>query len=447
MFGKVNGDVLMITRRRYLASAATLAGLPAVAACAAPGASPKETASTQPARVTVMFPGGGSEDDDFKPVFEAFAQKYPKITAEWTPGGTGGYNPAYTDKVGSLLAADSAPDVFKSLAFTFGQFAHSGAYRPLDDLIRRQAAEVKLDDFFPAHVEAGKYQGKQYSLPHDGAPQALWLNVDLFQKGGVALPSWDTTWADFLKAGVALTKREGTAKATQLGFGRPEWLSWVWSAGGDLYTPDGKRLLFDQPAVVEALTWLQEAVQKHRVAPNAEEQGDATLSAFPNGRIGAVTGVRGSLGTFRNIDGFSFDAAPLPKGPKGRVARLGVGYTSIWAKSKSPDAAFAILNFICSGEGQRLKISRGFAHPSRKSAVEEAWFKDYKTPRSASNRINTIFPETIKRGEARSLIPHPREADINRAMESNLGALWNGSKSPREVVQAIVAETSQYLVK
>ncbi|HEV2125611.1 MAG TPA: sugar ABC transporter substrate-binding protein, partial [Chloroflexota bacterium] len=420
-----------------------------MAACAVPGTggpeTPKESASSAPARVTVMFPGGGSEEEDFKPVFEAMAQKFPKITAEWTPGGTGGYNAQYTDKVGSLLAAGDAPDVFKSLVFTFGQFAHSGAYYPLDDLIKRHAAEVKLDDFFPAHVEAGKYKGKKYSLPHDGAPQALWVNVDLHQREGLALPSWDTTWADLLKNATALTKREGTAKASQLGMGRPEWLTWVWSAGGDLYSADGTRLLLDQPPAIEAFTWLQDAVHKHRVMPAPDEQSDPTLSNFVNGRIAAVTGVRGALGNFRNIDGFTYDAAPVPKGAKGRVARLGVGYTSIWSGSKAKEASFTVLNFICSAEGQRLKISRGFAHPSRKSAVEEAWFKDYRTPRSASNRINTIFPDTIKRGEARAVPAHPREADINRVIESNLGALWNGSKSAREVAQNIVTESASLM--
>ena len=74
--------------------------------------------------VSVMFPGGGSEDDDFKPVFEAFAQKQPRITVEWTPGGTGGYNDAYTEKLTGLFAAGSGPDVFKTTQ-NLGSFAAS----------------------------------------------------------------------------------------------------------------------------------------------------------------------------------------------------------------------------------------------------------------------------------------------------------------------------------
>ena len=61
--------------------------------------------------------------------------------------------------------------------------------------------------------------------------------------------------------------------------------------------------------------------------------------------------------------------------------------------------------------------------------------------------IRTVFADTLKRNEARSVTPHPHENDINTVIESNLGALWTGAKSPKEIVQAIATEASQYLVK
>ena len=440
---------MKITRRAVLARAGMGAGgTVALAACATPGTPQPEAASTQPARVTVMFPGGGSEDDDFKPVFDAFHQKYPKITAEWTPGGTGGYNAAYGEKLTSLFAAGSGPDVFKTTGGAgFGSFAESGIYKPLDDYIKKHPNDVRMDDYFPQHVEAGKYKGKQYSLSHDGAPQGLWINVDAFQRDGIQLPSWDTTWQQFLDIALRLTRREGGGAAQQLGFGRPGWLFWLWGAGGDLYTADGTRFLIDQPASIEALTFLQDAVQKHRVCPNPQEQGDTQLSDFRNGRLAMAFGARGALGNYRAIEGFTFDAAPIPKGPRGRIAQLGVGHTSVWSGSKSADAAFTALAFICSADGQRLKISRGYAHPSRKSLVDQEWFKEFKAPKSASNRINTVWPDTIKRNEARVPSAHPREDDIMRVANAQIGNLWSGAKTPREIAQTIVTEATQYLVK
>jgi multiple sugar transport system substrate-binding protein len=449
------GSTPVVTRRRaiketgagFALGACGAAGAGWLAACSGIGAVPQEGASTAPATVTVMFPGGGSEDDDFKPVFEAMAKQYPTITATWTPGGTGGYNDAYVDKLTSLFAAGSGPDVFKTTN-GFGSFANSGIYKGLDDYVKRAAAEVKLDDFFPTHVEAGKFKGTQYSLPHDGAPQGLWVNVEAFQREGLPAPSWDTTWQQFLDLALRLTKRESATGATQqLGFTRPGWLFWLWGAGGDLYSADGTRLLIDQPASLEAMAWLQDAVQKHRVSPNPQEQGDPQLSDFRNGRVAMAFGARGALGNYRAIETFSYDAAPIPKGPKGRFAQLGAGHTNMWSSTKVPDQAFSVLNFICSAEAQRLKISRGYAHPSRKSLVDQDWFKEYKAPKSASNKINTVWPDTLKRGEARAATPHPREADIMRVATAQMAALWTGAKTPRDIAQAIVTEASQYLVK
>jgi len=87
------------------------------------------------------------------------------------------------------------------------------------------------------------------------------------------------------------------------------------------------------------------------------------------------------------------------------------------------------------------------AVPSRKSLVEEPWYKDYSAPRSASNKINTVFTDTLKRNEARARAPHPREADVFRSIVTNMNDLWSNAKPPRDVAQAIVAETSGMMTR
>jgi ABC-type glycerol-3-phosphate transport system substrate-binding protein len=122
-------------------------------------------------------------------------------------------------------------------------------------------------------------------------------------------------------------------------------------------------------------------------------------------------------------------------------------HTSISASSKEKDAAFAALVYLCSTEGQRILIGDGgTAHPSRRSSTEQPWFKDFKPVRAASTRVNTVFPETLTRKEARALTPHPREAEINQDVLRNLSDLWSNAKPPRDVAAAIVAETSALMV-
>ena len=422
---------------------------PALAACGADGGvgGVKASATMAPARVAVLTHSAG-EEAAFKAMFEAFKTRRPEITVDFSVGTTGGANAAYNEKLVSMVAAGEPPDVFKTAPFGFGQLAHAGAYLALDDYVKKQASEVKTEDFFPSHFEGSKYKGKLYALPQTGAPQAIWINLDLWQREGLPVPSWDTTWADYLRAATAITKREGGGAAAQLGTGRPDWVSWIWSAGGDLYSEDGTKMLIDQPPAIEALTWLQDSVHRHRVAPTNQEQADVTLSMFVNGKLGTAFGNRGGLGQYQTISGFTYDAAPLPKGPKGRLAQTAVGHTSISNGSKAKDAAFATLVFMCSTEGQKILIGDGgTAHPSRKSSTEQAWFKDFKPPRAASTRVNTTFPETLIRKEARAITPHPREAEINQAIQRNLGDLWSNAKPPRDVAAAIMAETSALMVK
>jgi len=436
-----------MNRRRYLHGLTVALAAGPLAACAQ-GAGPTDqqaSANAAPVKLIFMSPGGPG-DDDYRFPIEGFNPKYPKIQVEFSPAGTG-YTPAYNDKLTSLIAGGTAPEVFKTQGGTFGQFAEVGAYRELDSYIKKLSADVKLNDIFAPHQESGKYKGKTFSISHNGAPTAMWINVDLFQRAGLQLPTWNTTWEDLLKMGVALTRRPGGGEAEQIGFAMPPYLSWIWGNGGDVYTADGKKMLIDQPAAVEAITWLQDAVHKHRVIPNKEEQANANLSNFINGRIGMAFGARGALGNYRTISGFAFDAAPLPKGPKARVGTLGVGYTSISAGAKSPDQAFTFLNYFCSADGHRLAISNGAAHPSRKSLTEEKWFKEFKTERSFSDRINTVFPETLNRNEARVRALHPREADVFRVVDMHMGTLNTSTKPAREIVQAIVAETSSMMVK
>jgi len=429
-------------------------GAPAVAlahaACAGSegaGNAPPASATARPARLAVLTHSAG-EEPAFRQLFEALKTLHPEITVDFSVGTTGGPNAAYNEKLVSLVAAGDAPDVFKTAPFGFGQLANGGAYLALDDYVRRAAAEVKPEDFFPSHFEGSKFKGRLFALPQTGAPQALWINVDLWQREGLALPTWDTTWADFLRAATAITKREPGLPTGQLGTGRPDWVSWLWSAGGDLYSADGTRMLIDQPPALEALTWLQECVHRQRVAPDNAEAADPTLSLFENGKLGTAFGNRGGLGRYQSINGFTYDAAPLPRGPKGRVAQTAVGHTSISANSKARDAAFTTLVFMCSTEGQRILIGDGgTAHPSRRSSTEQPWFKDFKPPRAASTRVNTIFPETLSRKEARALTPHPREAEINQAVLRNLNDLWSNAKPPREVAAAVVAETSALMVR
>jgi multiple sugar transport system substrate-binding protein len=383
--------------------------------------------------VTFMVPGSANEDADFAPVFEEFNKRYPEIDAQYTPAGTG-YNAQYNDKLLTMLAGGTAPDTFKTLFGYFGSLANSGVYVPLDDFVAKYPDETAFDDFFQNHVDACKFQGTLYALPNDGAPNGYWYNVDLYDGAGVDYPDWDTNWDEVVESAKAITKEENGV-TTYFGVGHPLWTSWIWSNGGEVLNEDGTKCLLDQPDAVEALQYMQDLVTVYGVSPGPEALSEMNEGdRFTTGRLGAFVGVRGSLGSLRSIEDFHFDAAALPLSPKGeRVTQLAIGWTSVWTGTQHPDEAYLLTAWVASPEGQELRISRGFAHPSRKSLVEQPWFADYQCDMCNTTGVNTAFSEMLMRGEAKAWPAHPKESEIVQVVNTELDALWDGSMSGEEV--------------
>jgi len=400
-----------------------------------PAEEPTEAPAAEKVVVTFMVPGSEQEDADFAPVFEEFNKMYPEIDGQYTPAGTG-YGAQYNEKLLTMLAGGIAPDVFKTLFGNFGAWGAMGVYLPLDDFVAANPDITYFDDFFTNHVEGCRIGGKLMALPNDGAPEGIWYNVDMFDEEGLDYPDWDWTWDTLTEAAQALTKEEGGI-AVQHGVGQPHWLDTIWSNGGEILNEEGTKCLLDQPESVEALTWMQELVNEYKVTPSPEALSELNQSdRFMTGKLGAYYCVRGCLGGLRTIEDFQFDAAPMVMNNKGkRVTRLLIGWTSIWIESEVPDEAYKLVAWVCSPEGQKLRISRGFAHPSRKSLVEQDWYKNYECERCNSHNVNMVFPEMLLREEARAWPAYAKEAEILQVINTELDYLWDGTKPAEQVAQ------------
>jgi multiple sugar transport system substrate-binding protein len=452
-----------LSRRAFLSTAIVAAAGGVAAACRPSTPEPEPTqAPAQPAEaeasptpvpapeavsVSFMVPGTPTEDEDFAPVFEEFNERYDEIEGVYSPAGTG-YTDAYMEKVLTMIAGGVATDTFKVFSSHFGALADKGTLVALDDYTDAYPDITYMDDFFQAHVEACKYQGKLYALPNDGAPTGYWYNVDLYEEAGLEKPSWEWTWEDLRERSMALTKQE-SGITIQHGTGRPIWHETVWSNGGQVLNEDATKCLLDQPDAVEALQWMQDLAIEDQVIPSPESLSEQNQGQrFQIGRLGGHYGSRGTLGGHRSIEGFVFDAGPTPLSFKDqRMTVLRIGYTSVWTGSLHPDEAYKLAAWICSPEGQRLRISRGFAHPSRKSLVQEEWYRTYECPNCGSYGVNTTFPDTLLRGEAMAWPVSPKDTEIFQIVNTQLDYLWDGSKTGEEVAQDITEQVDQVLAE
>jgi multiple sugar transport system substrate-binding protein len=398
--------------------------------------------SAQKTVVTYGTPGSAIEDAAWEPVFKAFNESQSEIEARYMPLG-GGYGPDYLQNLQTRIAAGNAPDVFFILDGYVAGFAERNVIDPLDDYVAN--AGIDLGSYFNAHIEGLKHNDQLWGLPRDGAPIAMFYNVDAFEEAGVDYPDETWTWETFLEASQALTQRDDDGRAIQLGASRGEWVNWVWQAGGDIFNEDATKCLLDQPEAIEGLKFAQDLVITHKVAPSAQDLADQEqLDMFLSGRLATLFAARGSLGAVCESE-FAFDAAIAPQGAM-RMVRTNDGPTALWSGSKNKDAAFQLLAFLCSEEGQRLKIKdTGFAFPSWKSLTHEDWFENFQCGLSSGTGINTAFRQEIEEDWVRTWPAHARWPEIITAITKEIDALFLGEKQAEQVGKDATAAVDQLL--
>ncbi len=97
----------------------------------------------------------------------SYPELLTKITADYV-GHTKGYDLATVDIVWS------------------GQFAEAGYTVDLTDWIKRDAAEIKVDDIYPSLMSSlGGYKGKQVAFPFAGYANVLAYRKDLYEAAGL----------------------------------------------------------------------------------------------------------------------------------------------------------------------------------------------------------------------------------------------------------------------
>ncbi len=391
--------------------------------------------------VTYATPGSVVEDAAWEPVWEAFNEENDSIQANYLAVG-GGYGPQYLQLLQAQLAAGTGPDVFFVMDGFMVGFAARGVLVPIDSYIDANP-DVDLEDNYAGHIEAHRWQDQLWGLPRDGAPYATWFNADIYDEAGLDYPH-ALTWEEYVAQAVELTDRDDRGRARVIGGGRGAWIDWIWQAGGDVLNVEGNACLMGEPEAIEGLRFAQSLVVEHECAPSASDLADQNEGAlFTSGRMASFTVARGFLGALCNAP-FRFDAA-LPPAGEVRVGRTNVGPTVMSADTPDKDAAWELLKFINSSRGQTLKISTGYAYPSRRSVVQEDWYVNFTCGEAIGNGLNTVFNDIMENGWARTWPKHPQWPEISTVINSELDALYSGDKSAEAVGTEIAAQVDAIL--
>ncbi len=327
--------------------------------CGAPAAAPTKAASegkSEPAptpapaavtsgTVSVLVCCATPAEEPLRAKFnQDFEAAYPgiKVDHQGLPAGQN-----YFEKLQTLLAANTMPDVFDMWEGYVQPYAANKALLPLDDLIKSDN-KVKADDILPAVSPAQSYEGKSYAFIYGfmPGPVSLYYNVDHFKDAGLAEPTPDWTWNDVRTAALKLHK-EKDGKVDRYGVNFDNWfVVWqymIWSNGAEVFNGDESKAAFNDPKAAEAIQFWYDLINKDKVAPGqSDAQALGSMAkAFGSGQISMRLGNYWDLGELKETQGANWKAVISPKSNTGgRTWYMHLGCWSISAQTKMAQAAW-----------------------------------------------------------------------------------------------------------
>ncbi|MFG2846992.1 ABC transporter substrate-binding protein [Kitasatospora sp. NPDC048296] len=344
--------------RRTLRSAATLTAvvvsMSSLAACGSGGSS--DSAGSGPVTITFWGWAKGTQD-----VVNAFNASHPDVHVDYQqiPSGiAGGYA-----KLSDAAKAGNAPDVFNVEYAALPDFVSQGAVQDITKLV---TPDLKAK-YLPQVFQLTTLGQRNWGLPLDAAPQALFYRKDLFDKAGITAPpkTWDEYRADAEKLRNAIPD-------TRIGTFFPDDPSPLeamsWQAGAHWFTGVGDTWSVDiGGAETKRVTdYWQQLISDDlvRVQPSFSQQWTASLQ---KGETAAYLGAAWGGGVLKSTLAGTPDAAgkwavaPIPTWDAQPASGMLGGTT--FAVSKNSKKAKAAVEFATwattTPEGIKARIASG----------------------------------------------------------------------------------------
>lgn len=325
----------------------------------------------------------------------------------------------------ALPDANNTPDVTEMGNTQSPTFTNVGAFLDISDMYKDLGGDNLLQSF----VDAGKVDGKNYTLPYYFGSRYMFYRKDVYDAAGATVPKtldeFNTTVAD-------ITAKNPKAIPNFSGFflGGQDWrdgISWIFANGGDIAKKDGDKWVatLDSAESQKGLQQLQDLYKNASKAPNdakdsnqyiylndsdqtvdadGNKTGDTSLAAAT---IMAPGWAHWSIGDLSEKDGKpvrtwndqTFGTYVLP-GNDGKPAPVFAGGSNIGisAKSKNPGLAKTLMKIIFSKEYQEMlgKNGLGPANSEYTSSLGDDQFAKALIESASNSKLTPAAPGWAK---------------------------------------------------
>jgi ABC-type glycerol-3-phosphate transport system substrate-binding protein len=385
--------------------------------------------------LTFFFAANPEERDRRLRIVEEFQRQHPDIKVRAVLSA-----PGVMQQLSTFCAGGVCPDVLMAWELTYAELADRGVLLDLNTMLARDpafAAELRSDSI-PSLYDTFAFNGGQYALPEQWSGNYLFYNKRLFAEAGLPPPpsTWERPWSftEFLDTARALTKRDGSGRATQWGFVNM-WFSYysaglfAMNNGVPWSTPltNPTHFNFGDDAFIEAVQFYADLSNRHHVAPDASEvQSMSTPDLFASGKAGIAMGGHWRYQTFIRAQDLDFDVTPLPVGPRrqGQPARSNIGSTglAISASSQRKEQAWEFVKFATGPVGQALTGESTLFVPVLRSALNSRGFAE------SHHRIGNLAVLTQGPAYSDGMPVTPAWEKIVALMDRSFGPVLRGSR-------------------
>jgi multiple sugar transport system substrate-binding protein len=406
-----------------------------------PSSVPAQSGGAPTGRISFMIFGDPADKAAYENFTAAFKKKVPTVAVELIHIPNQG---AYRRRLTSDFVAGAPPDVMLMNYSRYAAFARRGQFEPLDSYLA-QSKLIRQSDFYQEALAPFLWGERLMCLPQNVSSLVVYYNKKLFDEANIPSPSADWSWDEFLQTAKALTRNsKGNGVVDQFGLGTQASMfrvaPFIWQNGGQLVDrqPWPTRLTIMTEQALQAIQWFVDLRAKHKVMPDAvAEKAESSESRFQNGRLGMYLNSRARVPTFRQIRGFEWDVAPLPHSRQHATILHSDGFCMA-AKSTNKDAAWALIEFAMSVEGQTILAATGRTVPSLKSVANSPVFVHPNAPPESSRVFLDVIPAI------RSAPIMDTWADVEETFDKELERAMNGQTSVHQAVATTIERTFKY---
>jgi multiple sugar transport system substrate-binding protein len=413
-------------RRPFRAVSAAVACLVA-SACTTTGA-PSPTPEPE---VTVAVWGGDQDAKTYQERVDLASDRVQGVNVKLLHVKDGDYG----TKIGKMIADGNPPDIIE-VNESVHTYSSKNQLLPLNPFIETEKLDL-VGRFGERAARSYDREGKTWALPDRNGPMVLYYNKDLFDKDGVAYPSADWKWPDFLAAAQKLTVKDGD-KTMRYGFAAGDWWPW-WMAfmlqnGGKVLDDAGKPVI-NSPENVKAMQFYADLVHKHHVAPSKKDYEALKVSSpdqlFAQGNAAMIMTGFWNIASLKNAPQVRWGISPLFKNTKQATISFQSGL-AITKSSTRPELAFKVLDFLTSAEGQKPIATTGQDAPANREVQDS---DDFLRPAWAIGDVNM---DAFKLSADFAFTPPmtPEWGGMQKAFGTIIGEICDGVVTPKDGLAA-----------